>query len=73
MKRRVDDLPVVRASTLVALGDIRRDAKTALIRFDDDGVEYLMSPSATKVDARTAGRSSTMRLAHKGSNLGPAD
>jgi hypothetical protein len=39
MKRMVDDLPVVRASTLVALGDIRRDAKTALIRFDD-GVEY---------------------------------
>jgi hypothetical protein len=40
MKRMVDDLPVVRASTLVALGDIRRHAKTALIRFDDDGVEY---------------------------------
>ena len=40
MKRMVDDLPAVRASTLVALGDIRRDAKTALLRFDDDGVEY---------------------------------
>ena len=40
MKRMVDDLPAVRASTLVALGDIRRDAKTALIRFDDDRVEY---------------------------------
>jgi hypothetical protein len=40
MKRRVDDLPMVRASTLVALGDIRRDATTALLRFGDDGVEY---------------------------------
>jgi hypothetical protein len=40
MKRRVDDLPVVRASTLVTLGDIRRDATTALIRFGGDGVEY---------------------------------
>jgi hypothetical protein len=40
MKLMVDDLPVVRASTLVALGDIRRDAKTALIRFGNDGVEY---------------------------------
>ena len=40
MKRTIDDLPVVRASTLVAHGDIRRDAKTALIRFGDDGVEY---------------------------------
>jgi hypothetical protein len=40
MKLVVDDLPAVRASTLVALGDIRRDAKTALLRFNDDGVEY---------------------------------
>ena len=41
MKRMVDDLLVVRASTLVANGDIRRDAVTALIRFGDgDGVEY---------------------------------
>jgi hypothetical protein len=40
MKLMVDDLPVVRASTLVAQGDIRRDAKTALLRFNDDGVEY---------------------------------
>ena len=30
MKRMVDDLPVVRASTLVALGDIRRHARPRL-------------------------------------------
>ena len=40
MKRTIDDLPVVRASTFVAHGDIRRDAKTARVRFGDDGVEY---------------------------------
>ena len=40
MKRTIDDLPVVRVSTLVARGEIRRDAKTALVRFCDDGVEY---------------------------------
>ena len=41
MKRMVDDLLVVRASTLVANGNIRRDAATALIRFGDgDGVEF---------------------------------
>jgi hypothetical protein len=40
MKRTIDDLPMVRVATLVALGDIRRDAKTACIRFGDDGVEY---------------------------------
>ena len=40
MKRTIDDLPLVRVSTLVARGDIRRDAMTARIRFGDDGVEY---------------------------------
>jgi hypothetical protein len=40
MKRTIDDLPLVRVSTLVAGGDIRRDAKTASVRFGDDGVEY---------------------------------
>jgi len=29
MKRTIDDLPVVRAATLVAFGEIGRDAKTA--------------------------------------------
>ena len=40
MKRTIDDLPVVRVATLVALGEIGRDAKTARARFGDDGVEY---------------------------------
>ena len=40
MKRTIDDLPLVRVATLVARGEIRRDAKTARIRFGDDGVEY---------------------------------
>jgi hypothetical protein len=40
MKRTIDDLPVVRASSLVAQGYIKRDAKTALLRFDDSGAEY---------------------------------
>jgi hypothetical protein len=34
------DLPMVRVSTLVALGDIRQDANTARVRFGDDLVEH---------------------------------
>ena len=40
MRTRIEDLPPVRVSTLVANGYIRRNAVTALIRFGDDGVEY---------------------------------
>ena len=40
MKTRIEDLPLVRVSTLVANGYIKRDAVTALIRFGDDDVEY---------------------------------
>lgn len=40
MRSRIEDLPLVRASTLVANGYIRRDAVAALIRFGDDGVEH---------------------------------
>jgi hypothetical protein len=40
MKRTIDDLPVVRASALVAQGYIKRDTNTALIRFGGGGVEY---------------------------------
>ncbi len=40
MKRTIDDLPMVRVATLVALGEIGRDAKTACVRFGDDRVEY---------------------------------
>jgi hypothetical protein len=40
MKRTIDDLPMVKASTLRAHGYIRPETKTTLIRFDDSGVEY---------------------------------
>jgi hypothetical protein len=40
MKRTIDDLPLVRVADLVARGYVRRDAKTARVRFCDDGVEY---------------------------------
>jgi hypothetical protein len=40
MKRTIDDLPMVRVSTLVALGDIRQDANTARVIFGDDDVEH---------------------------------
>jgi hypothetical protein len=40
MKLTIDDLPVVRASALVAHGYISRGAVTALVRFGDDGLEY---------------------------------
>jgi hypothetical protein len=43
VKTRIDDLPLVRVSTLVANGYIGRDAMTALVRFADDGVEYVVS------------------------------
>lgn len=40
MERTIDDLPLVRVSTLVANGLIKRDATTTRIRFADGGVEY---------------------------------
>jgi hypothetical protein len=40
MKRTIDDLPMVKASTLRANGYIGPETKTTLIRFDDSGVEY---------------------------------
>jgi hypothetical protein len=40
MKRAIDDLPMARVSALVVPGVIRRDARTARVRFGDDGVEY---------------------------------
>jgi hypothetical protein len=40
MRTRIEDLPIVRVSTLVASGSIRRDAVTALIRFGDESVDY---------------------------------
>ena len=40
MRRTIDDLPLVRVATLVAFGEIKRGAKTARVRFGDDGIEY---------------------------------
>jgi hypothetical protein len=40
MRSRIEDLPLVRVSTLVASGYIRRDAVTALVRFGDESVEH---------------------------------
>jgi hypothetical protein len=40
MKRTIDDLPLVRVATLVALGEIGRQTATAPVRFGDDGVEH---------------------------------
>ena len=40
MKRTIDDLPMVKASTLRAHGHIAAETKTTLLRFEDSGVEY---------------------------------
>jgi hypothetical protein len=40
VKHTIDDLPLVRVATLVVLGEIGRDSKTARVRFGDDSVEY---------------------------------
>jgi hypothetical protein len=40
MRTRIEDLPIVRVSTLVASGYIRRDAVTALVRFGDESAEH---------------------------------
>jgi hypothetical protein len=40
MKRTINDLPMARVATLVAGGEIGRDAKTASVRFGEDRVEY---------------------------------
>jgi hypothetical protein len=41
MKARIDDLPIVRVSTLVANGYIGRSATTAIVRFDA-AAEYVV-------------------------------
>ena len=46
MKRTIDDLPMVKASTLRAHGYIGPETKTTLIRFDDSGVEYQVGVTA---------------------------
>ena len=46
MKRTIDDLPMVKASTLRANGYIGPETKTTLIRFHDSGVEYQIGVTA---------------------------
>ena len=46
MKRTIDDLPMVKASTLRVHGYIGPETKTTLIRFDDSGVEYQVGVTA---------------------------
>jgi hypothetical protein len=46
MQRTIDDLPMVKASTLRANGYIGPDTKTTLICFDDSGVEYQVGVTA---------------------------
>jgi hypothetical protein len=46
MKRTIDDLPMVRASTLRAHGYIGPETKTTLLQFDDSGVEHQVGVTA---------------------------
>jgi hypothetical protein len=46
MKRTIDDLPLVKTSTLRAHGYVGAETKTTLIRFDDSGVEYQVGVTA---------------------------
>jgi hypothetical protein len=46
MKLTIDDLPMVKASTLRAQGYIRPETKTTFFRFDDSGVEYQVGVTA---------------------------
>ena len=46
MKRTIDDLPMVKASTLRADGYIGPETKATLLRFDDSGVEYQVGVAA---------------------------
>jgi hypothetical protein len=46
MKCTIDDLPMVKASTLRAHGYIGPETKTILIRFDDSGFEYRVGVTA---------------------------
>jgi hypothetical protein len=60
MKRTIDDLPMVKASTLRAHGYIRPETKTTLIRFDDSGVEYQVGVTSL-FRAALCGRCSSAR------------
>ena len=51
MKLTIDDLPMVKVATLVARGEIGRDARAVTIRFSDDGVEYGVGVRASGLPA----------------------
>jgi hypothetical protein len=46
MQRTIDDLPMVKASTLRAHGYIGPETKTTLVKFDDSGVEHQVDVTA---------------------------
>ena len=66
MKRTIDDLPMVKASTLPAHGYIGPETKTTLIHFDDSGVEYQVGVTAKPLRAVQRGRCSFARGAMGG-------
>jgi hypothetical protein len=46
MKRTIDDLPLIKVSSLRAGGFIGPETRTTLVRFDDSGVEYQVGVTA---------------------------
>jgi hypothetical protein len=54
MKRAIDDLPMVKASTLRVHGYIGPETKATLIRFDDSGVEYQVGVTAKSLPCGAA-------------------
>jgi hypothetical protein len=61
MKPAIDDLPVVRASALLAHGYISRGAVTVLVRFGDDGVECEVGVRMRQFQTAASGRGSHAR------------
>ena len=61
MKLTIDDLPMVKVSSLLAHGLIGPETKTTLIRFDGSEVEYQVGVTASLFRAAAAGRCSSVR------------
>jgi hypothetical protein len=49
MRPVIDDLSEISAARLRALGDIGRDTKTATVRFDDSGVEFVVGVTSMRL------------------------
>jgi hypothetical protein len=72
MKCTIDDLPMLKASTLRVHGYNGPETKTTLIRFDDSGVEYQVGVTAKPlpcgaawsmfISPRCDGRAQRLRL-----------